>query len=84
MITCEEFAERVTAYLEGTVPMGERMGLWLHKMMCHHCRRYFNQMKLVVDLMGEVPEVTPSDCADAATKQELLEKFRQRNQKGGE
>lgn len=84
MITCEEFAERVTAYLEGAVPMGERMGLWLHKMMCHHCRRYFNQMKLVVDLMGEVPEAEPADEPDEATKQDLLEQFRRRNQGGGE
>jgi predicted anti-sigma-YlaC factor YlaD len=78
MITCEEFAQRVTAYLEGTVPMGERMGLWLHKVMCHHCRRYFNQMKLVVDLIGEVPEVDTAGCPDQATKQDLLEEFRQR------
>jgi predicted anti-sigma-YlaC factor YlaD len=78
MITCEEFAQRVTAYLEGTVPMGERLGLWLHKTMCPHCRRYFNQMKLVVDLMGEVPEVDPAGCPDEAAKKDLLEKFRQR------
>lgn len=78
MITCEEFAQRVTAYLEGTVPMGERMGLWLHKTMCHHCRRYFNQMKLVVDLLGDVPDIEATDGCDKTAKQELLETFRKR------
>jgi hypothetical protein len=78
MITCEEFADRVTDYLEGTIPISERMGLWLHKTMCHHCRLYFDQMKFVVNLMGEVPKVDPVDGPGEATKKDLLDKFKAR------
>lgn len=76
MITCEEFAEHVTAYLEGTLPISERTSMWLHRLVCGHCRRYLRQMKLVVDLMGDVPEATPADGPSEATKNELLARFR--------
>ncbi len=78
MISCEEFTDRVTAYLEGRVPMGEKMGMWMHSVLCKHCRRYLQQMKLVVDLSGEVSNIEAAEGPDEATKNELLEQFRQR------
>ncbi len=56
MITCEHMTNRITDYLEGTVPRGERIGMWLHLLLCHHCRRYVRQMRRVIDMMGDLAE----------------------------
>jgi hypothetical protein len=84
MITCEDFAQRVTAYLEGATPISERMGMWLHKTMCHHCRLYLDQMKFVVNLMEDVPDRDPADGPAQGNKQDLLETFRQRTLRDNE
>lgn len=90
MITCEEFTNRVTEYLEGSVPRGERFGMWLHLVLCHHCRRYLRQMKEVVDLLHDVPHTPQSGSADKlpgadeATKAQLLEQFRKSRGPSGE
>jgi hypothetical protein len=63
--------------------------MWLHLMLCHHCRRYLRQMKEVVDLLHDVPlgDKTPteeSSTADESTKQQLLEQFRKSRGSSGE
>jgi anti-sigma factor ChrR (cupin superfamily) len=78
MITCEEFTDRITAYLEGSVPMGERMGLWMHALLCKHCRRYLRQFEAVIELVGELDRAQPAEL-DEATRQRLLELFRQQH-----
>lgn len=76
MMECEEFTDRVTDYLDGRVPYGERIGMWLHSVMCVHCRRYLEQMRQVVDLMGEIDEVDADEGCPDEVKDDLLEKFR--------
>lgn len=72
MISCEEFVELVTEYLEGEGSMGSRMKFKFHEVLCKHCRQYVNQIKVTRDLLKYLP--TPE--ADEATVQELVEKFR--------
>ncbi len=38
MMSCKEFSELITEYLEGQMPMGQRMSFWLHKAMCGPCK----------------------------------------------
>jgi len=72
MISCEEFVELVTEYLEGDVSMGLKMKLKFHEVLCVHCRRYVEQMKVTSDMLKYVP---PTEV-DEATMQELIAKFR--------
>lgn len=78
MMSCEEFSDRVTAYLEGRVPYGERVGMWMHSMICGHCRNYLRQMSELVTLMSKVDEEDSS--VDPDQKDELMEAFRAANQ----
>lgn len=78
MITCEEFTDRITAYLDRSVPMGERMGLWMHALLCKHCRRYLRQFEEVIELVGEVDPGKAGEL-DETTRQRLLEQFRQQH-----
>lgn len=81
MMTCEEFSDRVTAYLEGRVPYGERLGMWFHSMLCRHCRNYLRQMAELVDLMSEV-DAQDDASMDRDQKDQLMDAFRAAN--GGE
>lgn len=73
---CEEFTDRVSDYLEGRVPFGERLGIWLHSAMCVHCRRYLEQMRETVELMGEVDEQDREEGCPDDVKDDLLDQFR--------
>ncbi len=83
MITCEQMTNRITEYLEGTVPRGERIGMWLHLLICHHCRRYLRQMKRAIAMMGELAD-TPGAAVDETTKQDLLAQFREHQSSPGD
>ena len=45
MRTCKEVAARLSQGLEEPIPLGERMTLRMHMMMCKYCARYFNQIR---------------------------------------
>lgn len=79
MMSCEEFSEKVTAYLEGRVPYGQRLGMMLHSIMCVHCRTYLRQMSEVIKLSGEIDEASPPDPEQ---KERLMEAFRAANESG--
>ncbi|MGH7291048.1 MAG: anti-sigma factor family protein [Myxococcota bacterium] len=71
-MTCAELVEIVTDYLEGAMPLRERMRFELHLAICPACRRYILQMKQTIETLGELPsEPIPADVEKA-----LLERFR--------
>ena len=78
MMTCEEFANKVSDYLDGRVPYGDRIGMWVHALMCEPCRRYLDQMRQVTDALGEVGEQERADdeSAPCEHKEDLMEEFR--------
>ena len=55
-MTCEEFVELVTAYLEGTLPAEDRAAFDNHLALCPGCDRYLAQFRATIDLLGELPE----------------------------
>lgn len=86
MLTCEEFASKVSEYLDGHVVGGERLSMWVHSAICGHCRRYLHQIGAVVDLTTQIKLPDPSDpqqTCDAElsdeTRQRLLEAFRDKH-----
>jgi hypothetical protein len=63
MRTCKEVAARLSFGLEQPLPLGERMTLRLHMMMCRYCSRYYDQIRALRDLAQgyEATEMGPSD-----------------------
>ena len=45
MLNCREIADHSSDYLDGRLPRSRRLAIWLHLMMCGHCRRYLNNLK---------------------------------------
>ncbi len=71
-LTCQEFVELVTDYLEGVLDEQTRTRFEEHLAICQGCETYLNQMKETSSRLGEIPVETLS--AEMRTK--LLSAFR--------
>ena len=70
--TCQEVAELVTEYLEGSLSLSERMRFQMHLGMCFACRNYLRQMKYTVATLKQLPP----DPVPPEVKDELMKRFR--------
>jgi anti-sigma factor RsiW len=70
-MTCEEFVELVTAYLEGSLPDDDRQAFDEHLALCPGCDRYLDQFRTTIDLLGELPE----ESLSSPGRQRLLGAF---------
>lgn len=70
-LTCREFVELVTDYLEDALPFGRWVRFQLHLGVCVGCRNYLQEMKLTIARLGTLPLVPPSN----AVANELRRRF---------
>ncbi len=70
--TCQEVAQLITEYLEGTFSLSQRLRFQMHIGLCFACRNYLHQMKYTVATLGQLPtEPVPPEIKEA-----LMHKFR--------
>ena len=74
-MTCKEFVEIVTDYLEGSVSFADRVRVALHLGLCCGCRRYFGQMQHTVRILRQLPRRP----APLAVKAALVQRFQTLN-----
>lgn len=72
-MTCAEFVELVTAYLEGTLSAQDRAAFDEHLALCPGCDRYLAQFRATIDLLGELPE----ESLSSPGRERLLDAFAQ-------
>jgi anti-sigma factor RsiW len=70
-MTCAEFVELVTAYLEGTLSDDQRRAFDEHLALCPGCDTYLEQFRTTIGLLGELPEESLSSPA----REQLLDAF---------
>lgn len=70
-MTCREFVELVTAYLEGELSDLDHASFEEHLARCPGCERYLDQFRTTIRLLGELPEESISVAARTA----LLDAF---------
>ena len=72
-LTCKEFVEWVTDYLEDKLPAEDRQRFEAHLAQCSACPNYMEQMRTTIQTVGKLSdtliEVTPT------AKRELLGVF---------
>ncbi len=71
-MTCQEFVELVTDYLEGVLDEETRIRFEQHMRLCHGCEVYLEQMRETASRLGSVPADSLSPGAQSA----LLDAFR--------
>ncbi|GLZ35111.1 anti-sigma factor [Lentzea sp. NBRC 105346] len=71
-MTCAEFVELVTAFLDGALDEATERAFVDHLAECPGCERYLDQFRLTIAELGELPESSLS----GETRDRLLEAFR--------
>jgi anti-sigma factor RsiW len=71
-ITCREFVELATDFLEGRLPALERDRFEDHLALCPGCQAYMEQLRETLRALGRIPE----ESLSAAAREELLHAFR--------
>jgi anti-sigma factor RsiW len=71
-LSCKEFVEIVTEYLEGKLPSHAKMRIETHLVQCDGCATYLEQMQQTIQLVGKLSE----DEVPEAAKTRLLQAFR--------
>jgi len=71
-LTCEEFVELVTDYLEGALDLDTEARFVLHATQCPGCETYLEQFRVTIQEVGRIEP----EAIDPATLDRLLETFR--------
>ena len=71
-LTCQEFVELVTDYLEGALDEDTVRRFEEHLALCPGCKTYLSQMKETASRLGEIPV----ESLSAETQATLLSAFR--------
>lgn len=72
-ITCQEFVEMVTDYLENVLLPDTRKRFEEHAESCPGCETYLEQIQQTIVMMRRIGEETPTP----ETRQKLLDVFHQ-------
>ena len=64
MPTCRDMSELVTDYLERAVPLRTRLDMLWHLIRCEACRRYYDQIRRTVRLLGSGSPRPPAGGAE--------------------
>jgi predicted anti-sigma-YlaC factor YlaD len=70
-MTCREVLELLADYLDGSLPLRQRLSLDLHLSLCSHCRDYLNNYRQAIQasrdaLAGQaLCEELPEDLVQA-------------------
>ena len=71
-ITCREFVELASDFLEGRLPEPDRERFEDHLALCPGCQAYMEQLRATLRALGRIPE----ESLSGAARQELLHAFR--------
>jgi hypothetical protein len=71
-LTCQEFVELVTDYLEGALDEDTVRRFEEHMDLCQGCETYLSQMKETASRLGEIPV----ESLSPETQETLLSAFR--------
>jgi predicted anti-sigma-YlaC factor YlaD len=74
-VTCQELVEIVSDYLEGALPEVDRERFEAHLENCEGCRRYLDQMRTTIRIVGTLTE----EDLEPGAKDQLLQLFREWN-----
>jgi anti-sigma factor RsiW len=64
-LSCQEFVELITEYLEGALTADNRTRFEMHVHHCEGCATYVDQMRQTIALMGKLTEGHISEQAKA-------------------
>ncbi|MCG8632859.1 MAG: hypothetical protein MI863_03475 [Desulfobacterales bacterium] len=64
MFRCKDVSALVSQSMDTSLPLGKRMGIRFHLMMCHMCREYKKQLHLISRAMRRLDPPLDNDIPD--------------------
>ena len=62
-MSCKQTTEDAAHYLEGPNTLGRHITHYVHLLICYRCRRFYQQMQLVIRVSTTIlPSREPSDA----------------------
>ena len=79
MFRCKDVSYKVSLSMDATLPLHERMAIWMHLLMCRYCFRFRKQLMIlrklsrvtVHDPLDDPPQVSLSMESRARIKKRL-------------
>ncbi|MDF1782415.1 MAG: zf-HC2 domain-containing protein [Alcanivoracaceae bacterium] len=53
MLKCRDIPSEAEKLLAGELPFGERVSVRMHLFICHNCRRYVRQLKVLLGALNQ-------------------------------
>jgi hypothetical protein len=64
MLSCRDLSERASDLLDRRAPLRVRAAARLHLLMCRHCYRYLQQLRLTKAVLSRIPTAEPAADAE--------------------
>lgn len=61
MLNCKQIMEMASDYNDNKLSRIKRMSFLMHILLCHHCRRFVKQFKLMISTLGSSKQKTDQD-----------------------
>lgn len=85
MLSCRELSEQADAFMDKEMPLGKRMQVRLHLMMCSGCNRFVDQMRTTRSLITMEAKVKAAHISDDTTDiDSILAEFDELKQSSGQ
>jgi len=66
-LACREIVDLLTDYLDGTLPETSRIGIAAHLTRCDGCTRYLQQLRTVIETVGQLTVADLPDLPDGGS-----------------
>lgn len=78
MLTCRDVTRLISESMDRTLPLGKRIGIRLHLLLCRFCTRYERQLLLIRDTVRRIAsdENEPVGPAPGTLSAEARERIR--------
>ncbi len=82
MLSCKDVTRLISQSMDRSLPMGKRIGVRLHVLMCRFCARYERQLLLIretvrrIAAMEDQPEPSPGDPLSVEAKARIRRSLR--------
>jgi hypothetical protein len=78
MLRCREISKLVSESMERSLPLGTRMQVWMHLMLCRFCAGFARQLRLFRRAARQSPERLAGDTSspEATLTQEARQRIK--------
>lgn len=78
MLHCDKVSKVVSESMDRDLSFTKRLGVRIHLLMCHHCRRFAKQLKHMRETIRKEGQNYPQEKLDEDVKVEMKKRLRQK------